>query len=158
MTKKITSIGGYEIGGTSDVATKTTNGLMSSADKSKLDGIASGANNYSHPSYIAQAAGFYKIGRDATGHVTIGDSFTIPTSLPASDLSAWAKKPDKPSYTAKEVGALPIEGGTLGGNLNFENFTTDARGIMGTVGNNDYWRIVKIPGFIDKFLADSTLL
>ena len=32
------------------VATTGTDGLMSSADKSKLDGIASGANNYVHPS------------------------------------------------------------------------------------------------------------
>ena len=31
------------------VATTSANGLMSSADKSKLDGIAAGANKYSHP-------------------------------------------------------------------------------------------------------------
>ena len=30
-------------------ATTSVNGLMSSADKTKLDGIATGANNYSHP-------------------------------------------------------------------------------------------------------------
>ena len=32
------------------VATQTTNGLMSSTDKSKLDGIEDNANNYTHPS------------------------------------------------------------------------------------------------------------
>lgn len=31
----------------------------------------------------------------------------IPTSLPASDVYAWAKAPTKPRYTANEVGALP---------------------------------------------------
>ncbi len=31
----------------------------------------------------------------------------IPTSLPASDVYAWAKAPVKPTYTAGEVGALP---------------------------------------------------
>ncbi|MEQ6355907.1 glycine-rich domain-containing protein [Lysinibacillus sp. M3] len=31
------------------VATTSANGLMSTTDKSKLDGIAAGANNYSHP-------------------------------------------------------------------------------------------------------------
>lgn len=31
----------------------------------------------------------------------------IPTTLPASDVSEWAKKPNKPTYTASEVGALP---------------------------------------------------
>ena len=31
----------------------------------------------------------------------------IPGSLPASDVPAWAKQPNKPSYTAEEVGARP---------------------------------------------------
>ena len=35
---------------TYSVATTSTNGLMSSTDKTKLDGIAVGANNYTHPS------------------------------------------------------------------------------------------------------------
>lgn len=30
-----------------------------------------------------------------------------PTTLPASDVSAWAKASTKPTYTASEVGALP---------------------------------------------------
>lgn len=32
------------------VATTSTNGLMSTTDKTKLDGVAAGANNYAHPS------------------------------------------------------------------------------------------------------------
>ncbi len=32
-----------------------------------------------------------------------------PTTLPASDVYAWAKQPTKPSYTAAEVGALTQE-------------------------------------------------
>ena len=36
---------------------------------------------------------------------------------PASDVYSWAKASTKPSYTASEVGALPISGGTLNGNL-----------------------------------------
>lgn len=32
-----------------DLATQTSNGLMSKSDKTKLDGIESGANNYTHP-------------------------------------------------------------------------------------------------------------
>ena len=31
----------------------------------------------------------------------------FPGSLPASDVSAWAKAPTKPTYTASEVGAAP---------------------------------------------------
>lgn len=34
---------------TYNVATTTANGLMSSSDKTKLDGVATGANNYIHP-------------------------------------------------------------------------------------------------------------
>lgn len=40
------------------------------AEKTKLAGIASGANKYVHPSYTAQKSGLYKITVDATGHVS----------------------------------------------------------------------------------------
>ena len=51
-------------------ASTTSAGLMSAADKKKLDGIATGANKYVHPSYTAQNSGLYKITVDATGHVS----------------------------------------------------------------------------------------
>lgn len=41
----------------------------------------------------------------------------IPTTLPASDVSAWAKASKKPTYTASEVGALSEDGGTIDGDL-----------------------------------------
>ena len=40
-----------------------------------------------------------------------------PTSLPASDVYPWAKAASKPTYTAAEVGALALSGGTLTGNV-----------------------------------------
>ena len=36
-----------------------------------------------------------------------------PTSLPASDVYPWAKAASKPTYTAAEVGALPLSGGVM---------------------------------------------
>ena len=51
-------------------ASSTSAGLMSAADKKKLDGIATGANKYVHPSYTAHDSGLYKITVDATGHVS----------------------------------------------------------------------------------------
>lgn len=51
-------------------ASTTSAGLMSAADKKKLDGIATGANKYVHPSYTAHDSGLYKITVDATGHVS----------------------------------------------------------------------------------------
>lgn len=86
-------------------ATTSVSGFMSNADKTKLDGIASGANNYSHPTTTAVTPSLYKVGKDSSGHTVIGDSFTIPTSLPASDVYSWAKASSKPTYTASEVGA-----------------------------------------------------
>jgi len=55
ITSKPTTLGGYGItdaaysSHTHSVATTSTAGFMSPTDKSKLDGIAAGANNYSHP-------------------------------------------------------------------------------------------------------------
>lgn len=40
------------------------------AEKTKLAGIAAGANNYVHPSHTAATSGLYKITVDALGHVT----------------------------------------------------------------------------------------
>lgn len=50
-----------------------------------------------------------------------------PTTLPASDVYAWAKQPNKPAYTAAEVGALTqaaadnrylrLSGGTMSGDI-----------------------------------------
>lgn len=51
---------------------------------------------------------------DASGIVTIP---SYPTSLPASDVYSWAKAATKPTYTASEVGALSLSGGTINGLL-----------------------------------------
>ena len=56
------------------VAQETGKGLSSndytSAEKTKLSGIAEGANKYVHPSYTAQKSGLYKVTVDAAGHVS----------------------------------------------------------------------------------------
>ena len=59
-----------------NVATTENNGLMSSADKAKLDGIEAGANNYTHPVYEAKQAGLYRVSVDNTGHVATADKMT----------------------------------------------------------------------------------
>lgn len=58
------------------LATTENNGLMSSADKAKLDSIEAGANNYTHPVYEAKQAGLYRISIDNTGHVATADKMT----------------------------------------------------------------------------------
>ena len=74
----ITALGipGQDTNTTYNAATTSTAGLMSAADKTKLDGIAKNANNYTHPSYTQKSAGIYKFSVDATGHVNSATAVT----------------------------------------------------------------------------------
>lgn len=84
---------------------------------------------------------------------TKADISDFPTSMPASDVHAWAKQPSKPTYNASEVGAapsnhahdyIPITGtNNLRGSLIFTDpGTPNFRGIEGVVGDNDFWRVM----------------
>ena len=64
---------------TTAVATSSTKGLMSAADKAKLDGVATGANNYTHPSSHAASM----ITQDST-HRFVTDT----------EKSSWNNKAD----------------------------------------------------------------
>lgn len=55
-------------------ATTSANGLMSSTDKTKLDGIASGANAYTHPNSGVTAGTYRNVTVNAQGHVTAGSN------------------------------------------------------------------------------------
>lgn len=85
------------------VASTTSNGLMSSTDKEKLNGIAANANNYTHPSYTAKSSGFYKVTVDASGHVSAA------TAVAKSDITALGIPAQDTVYT------LPTASSTLGG-------------------------------------------
>lgn len=95
-------------------ATASAAGLMSAADKSKLDSVATGANktvvdasfvtNSTNPvqSKVVKSA---LDGKSNTSHKHVKADITdFPTSMPASDVSAWAKAATKPSYSKAEVG------------------------------------------------------
>lgn len=90
------------------------------------------------------------------------DITNFPTSLPASDVYNWAKQPQKPSYTASEVGArpstwmptasdvgahpntwlptpeqigaLPISGGTMRGSVDFTSNSIENLGALNRIG------------------------
>lgn len=79
-------------------ATTSTAGLMSASDKSKLDGVASGANNYSHPTYTAKSSGLYKVTVDSTGHVS------GTTAVTKSDITALGI-PESDTNTTTTTGA-----------------------------------------------------
>ena len=98
-----------------DVATQSANGLMSSADKTKLDGIEEGANKTVVDTALSDTStnpvqnkviDAAIAGKANTSHTHTKSEITdFPTSLPASDVSEWAKAATKPTYTASEVGA-----------------------------------------------------
>ena len=77
------------------VAQETGKGLSSndytSAEKTKLSGIAEGANKYVHPSYTAQKSGLYKVTVDASGHVSattaVAKADITGLGIPAQDTT-----------------------------------------------------------------------
>lgn len=82
----------------------------------------------------------YPIKIDACGHISAYGSEV--TSLPASDVYAWAKASTKPSYTASEVGL-----GNVSNNTNL-NSTTGAKGDI------IYWSAANTPAHLT--IASST--
>ena len=118
-------------------ATTSAAGLMSAADKAKLDGVASGSNHVIVDAELSTTSTNpvqNKViksaldGKSNTGHTHDDRYYTeseintklnakansshthtkaqitdFPTSMPASDVYAWAKAASKPSYTIGEV-------------------------------------------------------
>ena len=87
---------------TYSAATTSAAGLMSADDKSKLDGIASGANKYTHPSYTAKSAGFYKVTVDASGHVSAA------TAVTKSDITGLGIPAQDTTYSAATTSAAGL--------------------------------------------------
>ena len=70
-------------------------------EKNKLAGIAAGATaNIGTVTQVKVGSTAYNA---SSGVVSLP---AYPTTLPASDVSSWAKASSKPSYTASEVGAI----------------------------------------------------
>ena len=102
-------------------ASTVASGFMSAADKSKLDGIAASANNYTHPSYTArtgkptanQTPAFggtvtiSQITSDASGHVTGATDRTIkiPSSAASTTAAGLMSAADKIKLNGIATGA-----------------------------------------------------
>lgn len=78
----ITALGIPGVDTTYDPATTSSDGLMSAEDKTKLNGIATNANNYTHPTYTSRSSGLYKITVNSMGHVSAA------TAVTKSDLTS----------------------------------------------------------------------
>ena len=99
-------------------------GLMSGADKAKLDGIAANANNYSHPSYTTRSVDTDGIvvldtfTSDAQGHVTGIGTRSLPnatTSLPGVMSAADKSKLDGIAVGANNYSLPTASASVLGG-------------------------------------------
>ena len=95
------------------VATDKTNGLMSAADKEKLDGIAAGANKYTLPTATSSTLGGVKTGSNITNssgtisitkaNVTAALGYTPPTA----DTNTWVAFKGASTNTAGTAGYVP---------------------------------------------------
>ncbi len=132
-------------------ATTTLAGFMSAADKAKLDGIASSATNYTHPS------GDGNLHVPATGNNSSGK--VLRAGATAGSLS-WA------TLTPADVGALPDSGGGIKGNFWREyggkqyaltahlGFTAEAKPNLILLARKYVSSFVAKTGFIGRILFD----
>lgn len=96
------------------VAQETGKGLSTNdyttAEKTKLSGIAEGANKYVHPSYTAQKSGLYKVTVDAAGHVSgataVAKADITGLGIPAQDTTYSNMAPATASAAGKS-GLVP---------------------------------------------------
>lgn len=72
------------------------------AEKTKLAGIAEGANKYVHPSYTAKTAGLYKVTVDGTGHVS------AVTAVTKADITALGIPSTNTTYSAATSSAAGL--------------------------------------------------
>lgn len=103
----ITGIG-EDLGGIYPGATKVEN---LGGGQIKINDVA--ATVYTHPQthHVGMITGLSAIATSGNYNDLVG----VPTSLPASDVSAWAKAITKPTYNSTEVGAISM---TLKGTVN----------------------------------------
>lgn len=102
--------------------TTTTDGLMLATDKAKLDGIATNANNYTHPSYTSYSSGLYKVTVDTLGHVSSA------TAVAKTDITGLGIPAQDTTYTVATTSADGLMSSTdktkLDG-INITSGTTD---------------------------------
>ena len=135
------------------VAQETGKGLSSndytSAEKTKLSGIAEGANKYVHPSYTAQKSGLYKVTVDASGHVSAATAVvkaditglgipaqdTTYSNMTAATASAAGKAGLVPAPAAGKQASFLRGDGTwvVPTNTTYVDATTSTHGLMSAV-------------------------
>ena len=104
-------------------------GVMTYAQKVKLDGIAVGANNYVHPDYTQATKGLYKITVDSLGHVSnteavtkediaelgiSGSTLTVDTAMSATSTNAVQNKVIDNAIKTHKINSNNLDGNLPG--------------------------------------------
>lgn len=108
--------------------------------KTKLDGIAAGANAYTHPSYTSKTSGLYKITVDGTGHVS-GATAVAKSDITALGIPEQDTQYTHPSYTARTGKPTANQTPGFGSTFTISQITSDATGHVTAATD----RTVKIP-------------
>lgn len=125
---------------TYSVVTTSADGLMSSTDKTKLDGVAASANNYSLPIATANALGGFKVGTNLTINSTTGvldatdtnTTYSVATTSAGGLMSSSDKTKLDSVATSANNYLLPtasssvLGGIKVGANLSITNGVLDA--------------------------------
>ena len=102
---------------TYSAATTSAAGLMSAADKTKLDGIALEANKYTHPSHTKRDSGLYKITVNELGHVTAATAVTksdiTGLGIPGSDTDTHYESKNIVGASSSAVKNASASGGSV---------------------------------------------
>ena len=144
------------------VATQDAVGLMSAADKAKLDNIAAGANSYVHPAN-APVGTYTRVTVNQLGHVTQGASPTTlagygitdaqPLNSILTKLSSLAASTNRPNLLVVVKNDLQLETGVLT-MLMGKTSAEEARAVLGTPSTAEV--TTSTPGLMSA--ADKTKL
>jgi len=104
------------------IASITLSGFMSADDKTKLNGVATNANNFVHPAYTARDVNATDNGVNVIDTVQV-DSLGHVTNVTTRNLSA---------ATASASGIVSAEAQTIGGLKTFSNGIISSVGVTGS--------------------------
>ena len=149
-------------------ATTSAKGLMSASDKSKLDGIAAGANKYTLPTATASALGGVKSSTTGTTanrdyKVQVNSDGTMKVNVPWTDtntqvtvdsaMSSTSTNPVQNKVVNTELGKkLSLSGGTMTGNIGMGENSIQFTSTQGTCISIDIHK-----GLGWKVLASDTM-
>lgn len=151
-------------------ATTAAAGFMSASDKQKLDGIAAGANKYTHPSYTAKSAGLYKVTVDSTGHVSAVSAVTktdiTALGIPAQDTNTtYSNMTAATASAAGKAGLVPApaagaQAKFLRGDGTWQTPTNTTYGVAtenasGLMSADDYNLLHKLANGVSQVVASS---